>query len=672
MEKRKKNFRTKLFTFFKSEKTIRCSQKTIDKENLFAAPPSNFNRLDATKKSTVKSNHEVMRMTKFPFELSFTQYDTTKQMQLQVHQSMVIPYVQCMTEGSQIVPVPLNLSNPVKYTTINTKTSFETINDVKIALKRGDITWIVVTQRFLYNSNVFEPGDILEVSRCNLFQKFASSLQKNGNKTDLTVVSHPNQLRSSLPSHIKGNFRKCDSPYDSCYRLLSDLIKTVDAPFLINLPVDTRTGEIINHGKVSVSTYNKRLLVLKKSILNLLLVQHENDDRIGVLNISNRDHFQVSESESVKQVDLEKLKQVDLEKLKNLDFIKQKVMSNLKKIHDADGIFYLDEKFSTLKKSNTIKKNKSFKRKFSSKNSENENTLVSDKVKDGERLGKLDDKTETTHKSHKERKFGSSRNFSGSRQSLLHNMPNFMRLSNPILNQIKVPSYQELLQKEADEDMKLIQSNDAGEYLLPMNVNIKTGFENPLHEVGESNILDEGAMENQSNSDIEVGDDGYVLVTPSKQFPRKKQKHTYDERHIFYHPGNDQLANGNNHYLNERHKTRQDGQVIETNDSLQNRNVESNISDFHKAGGEVHIDNYQRPLVPPKPPPKKMHSISQRIKQHSNQFSYKEITESQTETTKKEKQYNQRPPKYPYREPKAFVSVINSFEQIHQPNMIYC
>lgn len=670
MEKRKKNFRTKLFTFFKSDKTVRCSQKTMDKENLFGTRTSNFSRLDATKKSTIKSNNEVMRMTKFPFELSFTQYNTTKQMHLQVHQSMVIPYVQCMTEGSQIVPVPLNLSNPVKYTTINTKTTFETINDVKMALKRGDITWIVVTQRFLYNSNVFEPGDILEVSRCNVFQKFASSLQKNGNKTDLTVVSHPNQVRSSLPSHIKGNFRKCDSPYNSYYRSLSDLMKTVDAPFLINLPVNTRTGEIINHGKVSVSTYNKRLLVLKKSILNLLLVHHENDDRIGVLNISNRDHFQVSENKSVKQI--------DFQKFNNLDFIKQKIMSNLKKIYEADGIFYLDEKFSTLKRSNTIKKNKSFKRKFSSKNNENENILVSAKVQNGDPYGKLNDKTDTTHKLHKERKLGSSRNFSGSKQSLLHNMPNFMRLSNPILNQIKVPSYQELLQKEADEDMKLIQSDDAGEYLVPMNVNIKTGFENPLHEVGEANILDERAVENHSDSDIEVGDDGYVLVTPSKHFPRKKQKHSYDGkhtfdgRHIFYHPGNDQLANGNNNQLNERHKTRHDGQVIKTNDSPQNRNVESNISDFQKAGGEVHSGSFQRPLVPPKPPPKKMHSISQRLKQHSDQFSYKEITESQTETTQKDRQYHQRPPKYPYREPKAFVSVINSFEQIHQPNMIYC
>jgi len=602
-----------------------------------------------------KTNIENMKNQSCPFNVSITRSCDFKTMNLEVHDILQIKYAECLTESSRLVPVPLNITKPVMYTTIDNRMTFETVNDVREYKKCGNVTWLVVTQRFLYNSKIYEAGDVLEITNRSIIKKFMNTISKTNYKTELNVISHPKQERAALPSHIKGNFRMCDSPYSSCYRLLSDLIHSVELPFLITLPIDSSSGEIMHQGKVSFSKHNKRLLVMREAIMNLVLVSQDDDERVGVLNLSNKDHIEMLETNNNLSI-VKHNKQ-------SLELFKPKIFKHLKKIYESKDIVYFDEK--SPKPVVKPMKRKSFKNgSFMKRRRSNTDTVQL---------------RNNINKNVTERKQVTSLIISETSSNSHSFLGNFKRFSyHPPRDVYKVPSYSELLEKDDDTfamDISIQQSvRDRNGYLVPVTGFTPEGekihgFTNPIQEYQK----DYGNSDDEAE-DVEVGDDGYVLVTPTKQHSdnmlNQQKKYKYSLKHLTSTPVNEQ--DQSNMLFNEI-----DELITQQTHNGCNYPLDKGNNSFNYKPNEgyktKHVTNDvnknniivtdEKPIISPKPASiKQHHSIFQKSSKVVYNIMDDEI--SNKENLHSEKLKHRKTKEKPLLQSKRFSAIIDRFEQL--------
>lgn len=141
---------------------------------------------------------------------------------LTIHQQYNITQLECTKPNGETVKVPSTLPCRVNYIAIDKSKIYHTVNNVFENRVEDKITWIVVTKPFVCQGYVYSPGLIFEV------------LHEETNSEDdaLAVEVHPGRLQVYLPLQIRGEFRKCNSPYFECECELSSLQNEV-APFFI-------------------------------------------------------------------------------------------------------------------------------------------------------------------------------------------------------------------------------------------------------------------------------------------------------------------------------------------------------------------------------------------------------------------------------------------------------
>lgn len=229
--------------------------------------------------------HDVLANSSYPIHVKITNMDESLRLEnkpaqsevLTVYESKSFERVKCLTKHSAHLYIPLNLPKPVMYTSIDSKElDMNTTSEMRRYTGKRKTLWLVVTNEFVYNSRTYEVGEILEVVKPSMIKRLLRLLANKRTRYDITVLSHLMKDKNILPTYLRGNMKMCSSPYSSCYRLISDLMKTEKLPFLITVPVNPLNNKVLNDGKVTTTKDNQRLLVLEKESYDVIIANDEN------------------------------------------------------------------------------------------------------------------------------------------------------------------------------------------------------------------------------------------------------------------------------------------------------------------------------------------------------------------------------------------------------------
>ena len=234
-----------------------------------------------TKDPATDDIHHVLQFCAFPLHVKVVQNEDQTAFIGNPHERIhtILGYIhaerlKCLTDGDKHVYIPLDVSRPVLFTPIDNSLDLFTINDVIKYRKSNKLPWLVVTKQFRYKNSTYNPGDILQVQKLSLTQKIIRFLTRKKLCDKVKVISHPSKQKTSLPSHIYGHFKRCQSPYSSCYRLLSNLVLSKEMPFLITIPCDVTDSS----RDLTVEIEREKLIVLEKVSYSIIIIMDSNNN----------------------------------------------------------------------------------------------------------------------------------------------------------------------------------------------------------------------------------------------------------------------------------------------------------------------------------------------------------------------------------------------------------
>eukprot|EP00111_Clytia_hemisphaerica_P001065 TCONS_00003052-protein len=144
--------------------------------------------------------------------------------------------LQCVTATSgRELNIPISRESQsvvVNFLSIDNTALYRTLGEVRCKKRDQNILWFTSTKPFVNDKSTFHAGQIFSFAPAGLL----SSFKRDRNIRGVTVFAYPSLRKYYLSLEAEGDFRKCDAPTTTQTIELSELLKSANFPFFINIP----------------------------------------------------------------------------------------------------------------------------------------------------------------------------------------------------------------------------------------------------------------------------------------------------------------------------------------------------------------------------------------------------------------------------------------------------
>ena len=195
---------------------------------------------------------------------------------LTMHEILEVVKLECIKTGTgESVEIPVDIEACVESTFVYDQAPYHTIRDLMIRQRDDAIEWVMVTRGFTYQGSVYHPGTTFQIPTDD--NNGSINGEDEAETTDqedeyLSVEMHPGRLMVFLPAHVRGEFYKTDSPYNSKQQKLIEL-KNEEMPLLITPSLKTFPSTFVQNTGLT----NEMLLVERKKTEKLVIASSSRD-----------------------------------------------------------------------------------------------------------------------------------------------------------------------------------------------------------------------------------------------------------------------------------------------------------------------------------------------------------------------------------------------------------
>lgn len=194
---------------------------------------------------------------------------------LTMHEILEVVKLECIkTSSGESVEIPVDIEACVESTFVYDHAPYHTIRDLVRNQRSDSIEWVMVTRGFNYQGCAYHPGTIFQIlTEEDVASSEDDISEEEGYEKDfLSVEMHPGRLMVFLPIHIRGEFYKIDSPYQTKQQKLIEL-KNEETPLLITPCLKTFPGSLVQNTGLT----GEMLLAERKKTEKLVLASSSRD-----------------------------------------------------------------------------------------------------------------------------------------------------------------------------------------------------------------------------------------------------------------------------------------------------------------------------------------------------------------------------------------------------------